>query len=261
MYLAQNGLKPSEISRILKINKKTAYTWARRNTVTDATRSGRPADVLTQETKQKITDMIKDKWCASIRKTAKALIHSTDFVTRGKTISPTTVCRFVRSTDWGHLSYRTQTAPMHTAKNIRDRISFATGVVASGYCCADEPASNMLDKILFTDESCIELFPCPNAQNVRIRTSEVGLGAPFRRPKHGLKVMVAGGLTANGLTKLHIVPHGTTINGSYYRESILPVFFQELVGTVGWEYPKSNFSMTQEKSYSCRMEHQLILLY
>jgi hypothetical protein len=34
--------------------------------------------------------------------------------------------------------------------------------------------------------------------------------------------MVAGGLSANGLTKLHICEPNITITGQYYRESILP---------------------------------------
>lgn len=207
-----------------------AYTWAKRVTVADATRSGRPVEALTQETKERIDEIIKDQWGASIRKTAKLLNRSQDYITRGKTISPSSVCRYVRSTEWGRIAYRARSAPMLTSKNICDRLSFARKVASEGYCAGTEEARLKLSHILFTDESCIELFPAPNSQNTRIRTRNAALRVPIRRPKHGLKVMIAGGLTANGLTELHIVPPSTNINGDYYRRHILPMYFSGVLG-------------------------------
>lgn len=50
----------------------------------------------------------------------------------------------------------------------------------------------------------------------------------MRVPKFGLKVMVAGGFCARGVTPLHIVPKGQTINGKYYREKVLPIYFDSM---------------------------------
>ena len=103
----------------------------------------------------------------------------------------------------------------------------------NGFCGGDQHGKELLEHILFTDESIIELFPKPNSQNTRIRTSNPSRRQPISIPKNGLKIMVAGGLSASGLTELHIVEHGATVNAAYYREKILPIYISSLPATTG----------------------------
>jgi transposase len=224
-FLSRNGLKTPAIAAILKTSKKTATKWAKRSNQEDATRSGRPSRALSPDTKSRITDICKDQWNSSVRNTAKQLNLSDDFVNRNKTISCTTVCRYIRSTEWGRVAYKAKIAPMLTAKNVQDRLSFSRMIVAGGYCEGTQEATIKLNNILFTDESWVELFPRPNPQNTRIRSADSSLRVPTRIPKHGLKIMVAGGLCASGLTDLHVATADVTITGNYYRSHILPVFF------------------------------------
>jgi transposase len=118
--------------------------------------------------------------------------------------------------------------PILTTKNIAGRVSFSRMVVEGGYTQNTPQARRLLDHILFTDESLVELWPRPNKQNTRIRTSDPENRLPIQIPKYGLKVMIAGGLSAKGLTELHICEAGATITGKYYREQILPVYFQSI---------------------------------
>jgi hypothetical protein len=80
--------------------------------------------------------------------------------------------------------------------------------------------------VLFTDESPMELHPRPNRQNHRVRTEHRSTIPPVQRPKFGLKIMVAGGISAHGKSQLHIVPDKVNINGEYYRENIVPLYAQ-----------------------------------
>jgi transposase len=115
---------------------------------------------------------------------------------------------------------------MLTNKNIADRLDFCDHIFNNSYCDFSAQSIFLLNHILFTDESIIELHPKPNKQNVRIRTMNPASRPVLQIPKHGLKVMVAGGICGNGLTQLHVVEAGSTVNGRYYREKILPVYFE-----------------------------------
>ena len=42
--------------------------------------------------------------------------------------------------------------------------------------------------------------------------------------KYEPKVMIAGGMTASGVTELHIVKEKANIDGSYYLTDILPIY-------------------------------------
>lgn len=102
-------------------------------------------------------------------------------------------------------------------------------MISNEHYCDGTPLSRwLLDHVLFTDESFVELYPKPNSQNMRIRTSNPEAISPVLRPKFGLKIMVAGGLCANGLTELHIVDAGATVTSAYYKDRILPVYFSAI---------------------------------
>ena len=48
------------------------------------------------------------------------------------------------------------------------------------------------------------------------------------KAKNPLKLVVAGGFSSNVLTPLMVIEVGRKINGSYYRENILPTYLDAL---------------------------------
>ena len=176
---------------------------------TDATREGhrrsimqRPMECLSQEARQ-------------------GTGHSTRAAIT-KPTSPSTVGRFIRSTDWGKVFYKVQVHPTMTDKNLADRLAFCSLLTQLGYCEDWPQGRELVEHVLFTDESIVELFPRPNMQNTRIRTSLPNPRNPQQISKNGLKIMVAGGMPARGLTKLHVVDSAATVDGAYYRSRIVP---------------------------------------
>jgi transposase len=227
--LGRLGLKNSVVSRMTKTNIKTVKKWKSRSSVQDLSRP-RVSFVLTDDMKGAITLLCRDEWGASTRRIAKTISADKDLYSVNTTISKSTVSAYVRTTDWGRVAYRAQVKPMLSAKNIRDRLTFCQMVKNQGYCDDTQQSRRLLDHILFTDESVIELYPKPNKQNMRIRTSEPNHRFPTFRPKNGVKIMVAGGLSVHGLTKLHIVDAGSTVNATYYQTRILPTLFSAFEG-------------------------------
>jgi hypothetical protein len=225
-------MKDSLISRHLHVNIKTVRKWKKRADIDDKPHTGRPAIHQSPRTVESITELCRDKWNASIRKAACVLNNSHDFIQNERTISATTIARIVRSFDWGRVAYKPRVAPMMSDKNVQDRLRFAQQVQRAGYCGNIQLSRVLLDCLFFTDESSVELHPRPNKQNTRIRTSNPELRTPIMVPKHGVKIMIAGGLSAEGLTCLHICDPNTTITGAYYRERILPQYFSAISRTV-----------------------------
>jgi transposase len=212
------------IASVLKINPKTVTKWRNRTSAKDMPRPGAPC-VLSEEAKAFIVVNCQDKWHASTRWLARLLASDDSFRISGAP-SRSTISRYVRSTDWGKTAYRIQIRPLLSAKNISDRVQFCNMLRELGYCDSSAQGALLLNNVLYTDETIVELYPRPNSQNTRIRTSHPDDRVSMNIPKHGLKIMVAGGMTGTGLTKLHIVDAGATITGNYYRDRILPVYLE-----------------------------------
>ena len=79
-------------------------------------RSGRPSK-LSPKTKQSMKNLAKEKIGVGIRKVAKTLKFTDDFLRRQKYISVSTVRRFVKSTTWGKHAYNERIKPMLSDKN------------------------------------------------------------------------------------------------------------------------------------------------
>ena len=210
------------IATLVKANVKTVVKWKLRNTAFDLPRTGAPS-VLTADIKASITTMCRDQWNASTRSVTK-ILNQPDSRFDQKMVSRSTVQRYIQSTDWGRVAYKAQVRPLLTQKNVHDRFAFCEKLMQEGYCRDSQLGRKKRAHILFTDESVIELFPRPNLQNTRIRTSTPELRVPIQIPKYGLKIMVAGGMSAYGLTQLHIVDPDATVTGEYYRTRILPLY-------------------------------------
>ena len=105
---------------------------------------------------------------------------------------------------------------MLTENNIEDRLRFCQFLRAQGFAAKTSESQWKLMHVMFTDESPIELHPKPNSQNMRFYTDSIKKVPTIKRPKFGLNIMVAGGITGFGKTPLVIVDQGSTLNAEEY---------------------------------------------
>lgn len=221
------GKTIKEVAFKLGVTRQTVAKCKLRKSIKDKKRSGRPTKV-SPKTKMKIREIMKNKYGSSTRNCVKNLNGSFDFIARGKTISRRTVQRYLLTTDWGKTAYKITKTPFLTKKNVSDRIKFMEIVRKEGYVSDGRIGKDLRNNILWTDESPIDLHPKPNSQNYRIRTANKKKINNVKVPKFSLQIMVASGFTAQGVTELHIVEDGCTVNGKYYREKILPIYLEAL---------------------------------
>lgn len=223
--LCSQGLSIKEITRQCKVSRNTVRKWARKQEgdVTDAQRPGKPTK-FSPRTKDKVRKWVKDKVGVGTRTVAKKLNFSDSYKERGKTISHSAISKYLRKTTWGKHAYTQKVKPMLSQKNITDRVNFCTRLQEEGF--ADDSPDGKVKRahVLWTDESPIELYPAPNRQNQRVRTATPESIPYVRRPKFGLKIMIAGGISRYGKTDLVVVEQNKTVDGKYYRDIILPVY-------------------------------------
>ena len=79
-------------------------------------------------------------------------------------------------------------------------------------------------KVIFSDESPFELDASPNSQNDRIWAHSPAEVPNHERNKFPGKLMVWGGMSSKGLTKLHVVRNQTSVTAEYYHGVILENF-------------------------------------
>ena len=222
--LASTGATNKEVAVQIGCSEATVKRWKFRHGVSDSMRTGRPS-LLTPQDKDTIQDLMRDVWGSSLRNTSAVLNGSAAFREQGKSVSLWTVRNYLRSTAWGRVAYKGTVKPFLSSKNIQDRITFCEKVQREGYCQVTPEGRALLEHIMFTDEAPIVLSPLPNRQNNRIRTSSIDMRI-IQKYKKGLSIMVAGGMSSSGLTNLHIVDHRSTVNGDYYRGSIIPCYVE-----------------------------------
>lgn len=75
--------------------------------------------------------------------------------------------------------------------------------------------------VLFSDESPYQVFYVPNSRNDTVWGSQEENVPVASQVKFSPTVLVWGGMTASGLTRLHFVPQHTSINSEYYINNIL----------------------------------------
>lgn len=161
--LKKAGMSTKDICKQLKCSASTVHRWKFKVNFKDKQRPGRPV-VLSPLSKLFIENEMNNK-ISSTRRCTKLLNKSSSFIERNKKVSRSTVQRFVRSTDWGKITYRVKRKFYLNQKNIEDRIKFGTKVIDDGYCYDDAMARVKLSHTVFTDESFIPLNPDPNGHN------------------------------------------------------------------------------------------------
>ena len=209
--LADQQMTPYQIAQKLGVDYKTAVKWSHRDGVKHRFNTDMDKK-MTPNTKRAITGMIKDRVGMSINKCVKRLNMSAGYV---------------RGTDWGRVARHLKQKPLLSKKNIKDRLKFALFVQMEGFCEDSRFGRRLRKNTLFTDESPIELIPTLNRQNTRVRTNNKSL-LTYEKPKNSIKIMVAGGITSQGVTELHVLKKGKTIDGNYYATKILPIYINAL---------------------------------
>lgn len=228
------GFTPTEIRSITGCSEKMVWMWSRRDTCDDMPRTGRPSK-LTDSVKKKIEEEMREKRGVGVRTCVKSLnkmfeaeADAIDELAGGdgtkRSVSRSTVRRHLRSTDWGKVVRRVKNKPKLTPRNIRDRETFYNMCNNTGYLSVGSRGKKLRSHVLFTDESIVVLFPHLNTQNAVFRTEDKDRVPVNEVPKNQPKVMVAGGICANGKTELIVIPQNQKVDGEYYRQAILPIY-------------------------------------
>jgi len=74
---------------------------------------------------------------------------------------------------------------------------------------------------MFTDESPFKLYNVPNSKNDVVWESQESSVPCAPQVKFSPSVLVWGGMTSLGLTKLHIIPNKSSVTSAYYITEIL----------------------------------------
>ena len=177
--------------------------WSKRECFEEKPRSGRPS-VLTNCARKSI-EKAKYKRNNSTRKIAKNLQH------KNIEVSSITVWRYTTRKGWK--AFKRKKIPLLSEKQRKARLRFAKKYA--------KLTAEDWDNFLFTDECPKYLFQYPNPKNDIVWGSQDCDVPPAFQVKQSAKVMVWGGMTGRGLTKLHMLPTGQTLTSEYYINQIL----------------------------------------
>lgn len=120
-----------------------------------------------------------------------------------------TIRQYMRTTlKWK--SFKRQKVPKLTAAYKVRRVNFAKKFKDIDWSC-----------VMFTDESPFKLYYVPNSKNDVVWGSQESSVPCAPQVKFSPSVLVWGGITSLGLTKLHIIPNKTSVNSAYYINEIL----------------------------------------
>ena len=174
---------------------------------TDA-RSGRPRAV--SNVARNVCAKAFGKRGQSVRKLAKRLTR------KGYPVSKSCVHRFLTQSKQFR-SYKRSKQPKITKQQKLARLAFCKRELRElKHWSFDE-----FKRIIWSDESVFELQHTKNRQNDRVWAQSRDQVPPIETIKHPAKLMVWGGMTAQGLTELHVMPPKQTVNTVYYVSEIL----------------------------------------
>ena len=84
---------------------------------------------------------------------ARRLNFSDSYIERGKSISIAAIRTHLKTTTWGKKAYKMKPVHMLTQKNIPDWVKFGKMVIEDGYCTKGSRGRQLLDNVLWTDET------------------------------------------------------------------------------------------------------------
>jgi len=203
----KRGMPIPEIAKLLKFHRKQVHRVVQRfqetGEIKDRQRSGRPRTARTPALKKKVKKKIQRNPERSMRKLAKE--HD---------VSEGTIRNLVKE-DLELKSYKLARGQALTEQQKASRLEKCRRMkgLARG---------EALQRILFTDEKIFTVEPYRNSQNQRELLQQGSPRVVKAENVHFPKsVMVWGGISGLGKTKLAFVPKGVKINAETYRELIL----------------------------------------
>ena len=210
------GSTTREAAKAFGVSQSAVSKWMKKHqqgqSLSDKPRSGRPK-VL-----DRVSKIVLAKSLTKKRQSTRKL--ATRLTAAGHQVSRNTVHRYLVK-NLGCKAFVQRKIPKITEKQRKDRLKF----------CTDRRNWTVADwsKVIFSDESPFELDASPNHQNDRIWAHSPTEIQNHERNKFPGKLMVWGGMSAKGITKLHVVPNKTSINAEYYhgvilKEYLLPVY-------------------------------------
>lgn len=207
VILAQEGYSYSVIGDKLGRSKGWVAKWVERSKqgeLGDHARCGRPK-ILTQAA-IKLIKKAKYRRGFGLRQIEKSLKAS------GLKGNKETI-RYYMKVELKWRSWKRRKAPLLTEAQKKKRLLFAREHRHWKF----EDWSN----VLFSDESPYQVFYVPNLRNDTVWGSQEQNVPVALQVKFSPTVLVWGGMTASGLTRLHFVPQHTSINSEYYVNNIL----------------------------------------
>ena len=217
VILAQEGYSYSVIGNKLRRSKGWVAKWVKRSKKGQLVNRERPdrSKVLTKAA-VKIIKKAKYRRGFGLRQIEKSLKAS------GLNGSKETIRHYMKQ-ELKWKSWRRRKAPLLTEAHKKKRLLFAR----EHKHWTVEDWSN----VLFSDESPYQVFYVPNPRNDTVWGSQEENVPVASQVKFSPSVLVWGGMTASGLTRLHFVPEHTSINSDYYVNNILekelkPVYYR-----------------------------------
>lgn len=258
IQLTRQGHSELDIHHITGYNRNTIKKWSSRESPEDESRPGRPRKITAFVAKM-IEGQMKEKPGVGVRTCAKSLNAWFEATGQNRSISPSGIQKYLKTTDWGHTSFKLRQKPLLSERNITDRLKFIKYCEESGYTDSGRRGIELRNSILWTDESWIELNPKMNRQNMRFRTTHRENVPVNMVPKYGVKIMVAGGICSTGKTTLILIPPNVTITAKTYQEMILPVYLHFLQDTNMFPKPrKSTFMQDGAPAHTAKTTLQII---
>lgn len=221
------------LMRSTKWVQKWHQRWKRGYNLQDQPRSGRPK-VLSARAKD-VLRKAKDKRHQSCRRLTRRLKNL------GENVSRNTVHRYLTK-NLKLKAYKRTKKPRLTELQKKKRLAFAKKY--------QNLTKDDWENWIFSDECPIYLFPTGNPQNDRIYSQSRENVEASEQVKFSPYVMVWGAMSASGLTDLHMLPQGTTVNAQYYIGNILENVLLPALRRTKRSGPMTDRKMTRRRSES-----------
>ena len=206
--LLDAGFHTKYVAKYLNKSERWVCKWRQRcdfrQGLADKPRTGRPSKVGGGV--KKTIGSIKYKRGCSTRKLSKHLKSS------GHNISHVTVYNYMKIVK-NQRSFRRARKQLLTVAQRRKRLQFARE--------HEHLSAQDWENYIFSHVSTKYLFHVPNRQDDTVWGSQSENVPDVSCVKSSAKVMIWGAMGVSGLSNLHIVPTGKTVDSSYYIEHIL----------------------------------------
>jgi transposase len=206
--MLEAGSTQVKVAESLGVSLASVKRWWKRNSVgeslEDRSRSGRPSAI------SRVAKIVIAKSVGKRRQSTRKL--ASRLTQKGYPVSRESVRRYLKK-DLGLKSISRPRKPFLTPRMREARLKFAHAHL--------KWTIDDWQNVLWSDECFFHLFPRSNSSTDRVWIQNGQNIEASRTVKHSAKVMVWGMFSYHGLSKLHFVPTGQTVNAQYYRENIL----------------------------------------